>query len=478
MDPYSQKNLFKLTGSSSVISGFLLDENEDAVPGRKLILLSPGNEFQDIVQSLYLGGWGVFEVSNITALEASNAAKACHVGLVCLDRLDDSGLAHVEEYVRSNWHTEWIALASPDALHSRAVCRFIKSFCFDYHIRPVDMGRLLMTVGHAYGKARLGKERQAEIGTVGRFGMIGNSSAIEEIYRNIEKIHSISEPVLIGGESGTGKELVARAIHQLSHRHDKPFIAVNCGALPPSLIQSELFGHERGAFTGAHQRKIGRIEAASGGTIFLDEIGDLPMELQVNLLHFLQDKTIERVGSNHSIAVDARVIAASHVDLPKAIAQGRFREDLYYRINVLHMKVPPLRERGDDIILLAQEYFKRFSKDRKYPAHGFSQESLRVMEHYAWPGNVRELINRVRHAMVMSESRLLLSADLGLDQPVGKPNGATLGSSRGKADQEYVQRVLISNHNNVSEAARELGVSRATMYRLISKFSEKHVPES
>lgn len=301
---------------------------------------------------------------------------------------------------------------------------------------------------------------------------------MEEIYRSVEKIHSINEPVLISGESGTGKELVARAIHQQSPRRDKPFIAVNCGALPSNLIQSELFGHERGSFTGAHQRKIGRIEAASEGTIFLDEIGDLPMELQVNLLHFLQDKKIERVGSNVSISVDARVIAATHVDLPKAIAQGNFREDLYYRINVLNLKMPPLRERGEDIILLAQEFFRRFSQDRVLAAQGFSQQTLHAMKLHSWPGNVRELINRVRSAMVMSENRMLQPMDLGLDRKSERKDGISLESSRNRIEQERLQHVLSRNRNNVTEAARELGVSRATMYRLIRKFKEGHFPDT
>ncbi len=475
MDFCSQKNLPKVTSSFFGTNGIFPDKCvwHKAVQVRKLIVLSPGSGLSEVARLLSAEEWEVFQVSHIADIETWMTAKECYVGLICLDNLNDAELVRIEEYMLRNRQTEWISLVSQDELHSEVVCKFIKSFCFDYHLKPVDMNRLLMAVGHAYGKAMLVRGVPGENKSIGRFGMIGNSSSMEELCRKIEKIHSISEPVLIGGESGTGKELVARAIHQLSPRRDKPFVVVNCGTLPSGLIQSELFGHEKGAFTGAHQRKIGRIEAAAGGTIFLDEIGDLPMELQVNLLHFLQDKTIERVGSSASITVDARVIAATDVDLPKAIAQERLREDLFYRINVLHLNVPPLRERGDDITMLAQEYFKRFSGERKHTAQGFSRQALRVMKRHAWPGNIRELINRVRSAIVMSESRLLLTADLGLDQHVDKPNGVTLESSRGKGDEVLLRRVLISNHNNVSEAARELGVSRATMYRLISKFSEK-----
>jgi DNA-binding NtrC family response regulator len=479
MDFCSEINLPRLPNSLLGINGYSLDKPVEINPAheRKLLMVSPLDEFQDIVQLLRAEGWEVIQVSSIAALDSSRAAKECYVGLVGLDKLVDSELAEIEAYMQANRQIEWISLLSHDGLNLDTVCRFIRRYCFDYHLRPVDRNRLLMAAGHAYGKSMLCRSVPGEPASVGRFGMIGKSQEMEEIYRGIEKIHSIAEPVLISGESGTGKELVARAIHQLSSRRDKPFIAVNCGALPHNLIQSELFGHEKGSFTGAHQRKIGRIEAASNGTIFLDEIGDLPMELQVNLLHFLQDKSIERVGSNLSIPVDARVIAATHVDLPKAIAQGKFREDLYYRINVLHLKMPPLRERGDDIPLLAQEFFKRFSCDREHSAQGFSQQALHAIRHHAWPGNVRELINRVRSAMVMSENRLLQPVDLGLNLQAGAKDDITLESSRNRIEQERLLHVLNRNRNNVTEAARELGVSRATMYRLIRKFKEGCFPD-
>ena len=445
--------------------------------GRKVILLSPENGFSHLLPHLNSEGWGGLAASNIAGVGTLLNKNKCSVGLVDLDHWGDFELAEMEEFVLANRSMEWIALVSHDSLQSESMRKFIKDLCYDYHLHPIEMDRLLVTMGHAYGKAELGCEGQNKKKASGSHGMIGNSPAMQKLYRTLEKINGFNEPVLIGGESGTGKELAARAIHQLSSRHAMPFVAVNCGALPPSLIQSELFGHERGAFTGAHQRKIGRIEAAAGGTIFLDEIGDLPIELQVNLLHFLQDKTIERVGSNLKITVDARIIAATHVNLEEAIEHGRFREDLYYRLNVLQLNIPPLREREGDIVLLAEEYFKRFSQEKKCSAQGFSKQTLLLMNRYPWPGNVRELINRVRRAMVMSESRLLVPADLGLDKRTPGRDVIKLENARVKADQELVLRALNSNHNNVSEAARELGVSRATMYRLISKFSNagKHL---
>ncbi len=295
--------------------------------------------------------------------------------------------------------------------------------------------------------------------------MIGNSPEMRKLYDKLEKIHSINEPVLITGESGTGKELVARAIHRLSSRSGKSFIAVNCGALSNDLQQSELFGDLKNG-------NIGLIEAAAGGTLFLDEVADFPLQLQIHLLDFLQDKTVARPGSDAEPAVDVRVIAATNKNLEEAVARGQFREDLYYRINVLRLTVPPLRERDGDIELLAQEYFKRFSSEIKHTAQGFGAQALQVMKRYHWPGNVRELISRVKHAMIMSQGRLLVPADLGVEVRASPRRTVTLTKARIKAEQKLIQCALGRNSNNVSEAARELGVSRATMYRLMNKLNQ------
>jgi DNA-binding NtrC family response regulator len=241
--------------------------------------------------------------------------------------------------------------------------------------------------------------------------------------------------------------------------------------LPTHLIQSELFGHEKGSFTGAGQRKIGRLESAAGGTIFLDEIGDLPLDLQVNLLRFLQEKTIERIGSTRSIPIDLRVIAATHVDLDKAMHQGTFREDLFYRLNVLHLKMPPLREREGDIELLAQSFFEQFTREQNSRVKGFSRQAMNAMKTYDWPGNVRELINRVQRAVVMSENQLISPADLGLEKRTDQRTNISLDDAREKAELETIQRCLKMNDNNVSKTARHLGVSRVTLYRLMNKLN-------
>ena len=299
--------------------------------------------------------------------------------------------------------------------------------------------------------------------------MVGGSEAILEIFNQIRKIAGNDAPVLITGESGTGKELIAQALHVRSDRFGGPFIPVNCGALPDTLIHSELFGHEKGAFTGAHRQNVGRIEAANNGTIFLDEIGDLPLELQTYLLRFLQEKTIERLGSSTSQQVNARVIAATNVNLSEMVKEGRFREDLYFRLNVLNIKVPPLRERVEDIPLLAQYFFQQLKQESSSPAKGFSRNALEYMKQYHWPGNVRELINRVRRALVMGEHKLITTEDLGLEEQLSAPLISTLEEVRNRAEKDMIKKGMLASGNNITRAAQSLGVSRVTLYNLLDK---------
>jgi DNA-binding NtrC family response regulator len=268
--------------------------------------------------------------------------------------------------------------------------------------------------------------------------------------------------------------MVARAVHDHSSRRNGPFVAVNCSALPPHLIQSELFGHEKGSFTGAYQRHLGSIESAQGGTIFLDEIGDLPLELQGNLLRFLQEKTIVRVGATRPVEVDVRVIAATHVDLEAAVAGGGLREDLYYRLNALELCVPALRERGEDIELLAKSRFRQFRRPADHKVRGFSTSAIDAMMAHRWKGNVRELINRVEKAIVMSENRLITPTDLGLTVRTLSRGEPSLRTARAMTDAGLIKEGLMRNHGNVAKTARELEVSRVTLYRLIEKFGIEH----
>lgn len=368
-------------------------------------------------------------------------------------------------------NTEWVALLPRELLEHASVRRIIAERFFDYHTLPLDgVTRLLTTLGHAHGMATL-KRGECECAEGAASGhLVGHSPGMMAVLRTIPRIAQTGAAVLVTGESGTGKELVARSIHERSGRKGGPFVAINCGAIPANLIQSELFGHERGAFTGASQRRIGRIEAAQGGTLFLDEVGDLPIELQANLLRFLQEKQIDRVGGQQPVDVDVRVIAATHVDLAQAVATACFRQDLFHRLNVLHLHMPALREREGDIEVLAKHFFRLQAHEGRRSLRGFSRSAMEALRSYDWPGNVRELINRVRRAIVMSEGRLIGPVDLGLPHlPVVHRSLLTLEAAREHAERDAVERALRHYPGNIAQAARGLGISRVTLYRLIAK---------
>lgn len=414
-------------------------------------------------------GWRVRRVASLDAARGELSRHDFHVGLLQPECLASDALHPLETLLQDGADLEWLILLPENGLNSSSpqLSRFVADNFFDFHTLPIEGERLANSLGHAYGKAML--RRHATPNEVDfSAALLGRSEAMQGLYRLMDRIRSVDTPLLIGGESGTGKELVAHLIHQHSSRAMAPFVTVNCGTLPPALIQSELFGHEKGSFTGAHERKIGKLEAAQGGTVFLDEIGDLPLLLQSNLLRFLQEKTIERVGSRQSLTVDARVIAATHVELEQAVKGGAFREDLYYRLNVLNINLPPLRERTGDVELLANAFLKKFSREHHRRVKGFSSQALRAMNNHPWPGNVRELINRIQRAVVMSESRLIRPQDLGLASRWGAPS-LTLDQARKRAETETVRHCLACNGNNVSQTAKQLGVSRVTLYRLMNK---------
>ena len=310
------------------------------------------------------------------------------------------------------------------------------------------------------------------------FGMIGQSTPMRAIYAALPKIAATDSPLLIGGESGTGKDLIARAVHTMSARADGPFVSVNCAALPESLIQSELFGHEKGAFTGAHRRKGGKFQAADGGTILLDEIGDLSVDTQANLLHVLETRTVDMVGGD-SVSMDVRVITATHVDLEDAVRRGRFREDLYNRLNVLSIVSPPLRDRGKDVQLLADCFFDRYTNEStRQRVVGFTPEARLAIDHWHWPGNVRELLNRVRKAIVMCEKGPLSCEDLGLERRACARKVMTLEEALDAAELRAVLTALEASANSVTVAAEKLGISRMTLYRLMTKHNvDNGLPE-
>ncbi|MEN8171057.1 MAG: sigma 54-interacting transcriptional regulator [Pseudomonadota bacterium] len=391
------------------------------------------------------------------------------------EQTENRTLNILEQLISEHRHCAWIALLPEQWQQQERLCGLVSRAFFDYHHLPPEHDRLRIIIGHAIGMLTLHQHVEQLTTPGNELGQcIGDSPAMQQVKRGIQKVASTQRSVLIKGETGTGKELAARAIHQLSSRCDKPFEAINCAALPANLIQAELFGHEKGAFTDAHQCKIGRFEACHGGTLFLDEIGDMPLEQQVNLLRVLEQGCLRRIGGSCDLPIDVRIVTATHIDLEQAIAQGRFREDLYYRLNVLELEMPPLRKRDGDIELLARYVFQRFREPGRSGPRGFSSEALEAMRNHPWPGNVRELINKVQHAIVMSDSPMILPGDLGIERRDTKRRRITLESARNEAEIRTINDALHLHHNNVSEAARELDISRVTLYRLMDKLGISH----
>ena len=343
---------------------------------------------------------------------------------------------------------------------------------YDFLCKPVEMEELKLLLKRCFHIAHLEREyreMQQQLQGDAFESMLGTSLPMQVVFDSIRKVAMTDAPVLILGESGTGKEMAALAIHRRSSRKDGPFVAINCSAIPETLLESELFGHEKGAFTGAHIQRKGRIENASGGTLFLDEIGEIPLPLQVKLLRFLQEQRIERVGGRQEIQIDVRVIAATNSDLKKGMAGGRFREDLYYRLAVVQVVLPPLRDRAGDIRLLAQSFLQRCAGQVSKRGLAFDREALRAINHYSWPGNVRELENRVRRAVIMAEGKRLTIQDLELAEATEAAHPATLKEARKTLEQEIIRQALQKHSWKIAPAAAELGVSRPTLYELMEK---------
>jgi two-component system, NtrC family, response regulator len=357
--------------------------------------------------------------------------------------------------------------------------RAIGEGAYDFLCKPVDVDELRRIITRAFHVGRLDREHQSlqkNFAAKGFDGVLGNSEPMQRIFATIRKLSATEAPVLILGESGTGKEVVALTTHHDSARAKGPFVAINCGAIPETLIESELFGHERGAFTGAHTQRPGRIETAEGGTLFLDEIGELPLALQVKLLRFLQEKQIERIGGRKPIHVDTRVIAATNANLENSMKEGRFREDLFYRLAVVVVKLPPLRERENDSILLAEAFLKRYATEEGKRKLRLSKDAVQGIRQYSWPGNVRELENRVKRAVVMSDGVQVTADDLGLAD-VSENRVPSLKDAREQVEKEMITKALRKHRGKISPAAAELGISRPTFYELLDKLGLRKAAE-
>jgi len=347
---------------------------------------------------------------------------------------------------------------------------------YDFFQKPFDPDVLALMIARALHVQALETENRmlaARQAGSALQGLIISSEPMLKICRTIEKVAPANATVLLLGESGTGKEVLARGIHELSPRAGKRFVAINCAAIPDTLLESELFGYVKGAFTGAAKQTIGRIEYANEGTLFFDEIGDLPMPLQAKLLRFLQERVIERLGGRGEIPVDVRVVCATHRDLADMIREGSFREDLYYRLSEISVKIPPLRERPGDAVLLAQAFLERYAREQGRNLRGFTADALGALEAHAWPGNVREMENLIKRATIMAEGNQITAVDLGLEPSHAEPLPFNLRQARESAERLAVSRALAHSDGNIAQAAELLGITRPTLYDLMAKIGMK-----
>ncbi len=379
------------------------------------------------------------------------------------------GLAALEGILAMAPETK-IIVASGNESRAHAL-RAVSLGAYDFYQKPIEIEVLRTILDRALRLYKLEAENrelaQLRLSSSPIDGIIGVSQEIMRMCRTIEKIAPTNVAVLALGESGTGKELVAQAIHSLSPRRNRPFVAINCGAIPEALLESELFGHEKGAFTGAIKQTIGKIEQAHTGTLFLDEIGDLPQPLQVKLLRFLSTRLIERIGGRQQIPVDVRIVCATNQNLEERMADGRFREDLFYRLNEVIIRIPPLRDREEDSVLLASYFLKKFNDQFDKKLRGFTTEAISAIAANGWRGNVRELENRVKRAVVMADGTQITAADLELKAGAMDEDEFDLRAARARAERMVIQRALTHSNGNLSIAAKLLGVSRPTLYSLL-----------
>ncbi|MCX2981280.1 PEP-CTERM-box response regulator transcription factor [Halieaceae bacterium IMCC14734] len=384
------------------------------------------------------------------------------------------GLATLQEILALAPATKVIVVTGDDD-RANAI-KAIGLGAYDFYQKPVDADILSLIVDRAYQVYELeleNKKLQEYQQHTPLNGIIATSPQMLKVCRTIEKVAPSDITTLLLGASGTGKELFARALHELSPRKNERMVAINCAAIPDTLLESELFGYEKGAFTGATQQTIGKIEHANGGTLFLDEIGDLPLELQAKLLRFLQERVIERVGGRKEIPVDVRIIGATHQNLSENIKDGSFREDLYYRISEITVDIPSLKEREGDALVIARSFLQRFSDDYKKNVNGFDKEAILALESHDWPGNVREMESRIKRAVIMSEGSQITLEDLEIEANITEPMPFNLKQIRDDAERKAVQRALRHCSDNISDAANVLGITRPTLYNMLEKYGIK-----
>lgn len=435
--------------------------------------------------------WGLSkEYSVLQAYDRQSALKlfdrhqpgvvTLDLGLPPDDDGDSEGFNCLREILKKSYGTQVIMVTGNDDRDN--ALKAIQMGAYDYFYKPIDMTELKVVIKRAFHLAEIESENldlhmllEKEAGFS---GMIGQSAGMQGVFETIRKVASTDATVVITGESGTGKELVARALHEKSTRNKGPFIPINCGAIPENLLESELFGHEKGSFTNAYSQQQGKLEYADKGTLFLDEIGEMSTMLQAKLLRFLQEKKIQRIGGRADIDIDTRVIAATNIDLQSAMKANKFREDLFFRLSVISVDVPPLRDRGFDIELLANIFLERYNMMFKKKLKGFSRASMDAIRKYSWPGNVRELENKIQKAVITADGNSIEPANMGLDAEEGagegridrRYQGFTLKEARRRLDVDLIGNAVEKNNGNIKRASEELGISRPTLYDMIEKY--------
>ncbi|MEZ5501996.1 MAG: PEP-CTERM-box response regulator transcription factor [Halioglobus sp.] len=414
-------------------------------------------------------------------VEAINQLRRVQPGVVLLDLGlppdpggVSEGLATLTEILSLAPETK-VIIVTGDNDRANAV-KAIGLGAYDFHQKPADAELLALLVNRAYHVYELEMENrrlQTHDQNMPLRGIITSSPQMLKVCRTIEKIAPSNITTLLLGASGTGKERCAQALHELSPRARKPLVAINCAAIPDTLLESELFGYEKGAFTGAAKQTPGKIEYADGGTLFLDEIGDLPLELQAKLLRFLQERVVERIGGRKEIPVDVRILCATHQNLQDLISKGLFREDLYYRISEIVLEIPPLKDREGDVLVLAKSFLHLWSKEYNSSVTNFSAEAIAAMEAYDWPGNVRELESRIKRAVIMADANQIGPEDLELQVSNGEPMPLNLKEVREEAERKAIIRAMNHSNNNISDAANALGITRPTLYNLLERLGLK-----
>jgi two-component system, NtrC family, response regulator len=382
------------------------------------------------------------------------------------------GFATLTEIIRLRPRTKVIVASGHGARES--ALRAIALGAYDFYQKPVDIDELGLIVRRAFHVSALEEENQRlteQQAGGGMKGLITNAPSMLKVCQMIERVAGTDASIMLLGASGTGKEVLARGLHEKSRRAKQPFVAINCAAIPENLLEAELFGYEKGAFTGAIKTTEGKIELAQKGTLFLDEVGDIPLPLQVKLLRFIQERVIERIGGRKQIDVDVRIVCATHQNLELMISEGRFREDLYYRLAEIVIKIPALAERDGDVALLAHAFLQRFAKEMSRPIKGFTPDALDALDSWSWPGNVRELENKLKRAVIMAEGTMIAASDLDLAVGDADPEIFNLKQVRENADRRAIRQALARTDGNISHAAKLLGISRPTFYDLVRQYN-------